>query len=633
MSTPLNSVLPSQFGATEAAPPPTARGWQAWLRALHAAGVRPWPVLGALLLLATLGGAALHFQGRASAAAEQAETAQRSLALLAELRATAESAEAAQRGHALTGDVATLQPLQRLMPRAQALLEELRALVSHDPAQYSRLIALAPLLTQRSDQLASAADARQRGGTAGLAAAVAAADDRRVLQQMQVALAELQASAQATLATARDGAASAASRANLLVLLATVAAMAVSAVALLQGQITAARLAKLRADRRSHHEGQQRLRQLHTRLLESSLAPICLVDREGRIRRANPAAVKLWAGDATQLVGTPLADHAAPEDRRKTEKALEAATQGPQQWQHRWRRADGSWLHLRWSARQALDDGTLVCVAHDDTEAHTLAETLARQAGALQQGEQALAEAAQRAGTAEGRLGEFLSTLSRCLRPPLATLLQQAGNAQQGLHGTQEPKATAAWAQVLERTRGLQDAVEHVLLLGRMEAGQIELKPEAFDVWDTLNRSAALVQGPADRLGLRLRVQLADDLGYAHGDTRRVEQALLHVLQEAVGSAAGGEMTVSARRSAEGLIHVEVGHQRAEGGATSLDELLAPLHDPDKPASAEQLTRLLGVAMARTLLRQMGGSLTAGPQAGRGCVFELTLPADQLPQK
>jgi PAS domain S-box-containing protein len=639
MPSQLHSVLPSQFGAAEGAPPAAAT-WpqrvQRLRRMLTAGGGRQWlPLLVLLVLLAVPAGWAWHSQAQQTALAQQADTAERLLARLAELQALAADIEAGHRGHALTGDAHWLMPLQQAPARSAALLTEARTLASGDAVLFDRLLALAPLLTQRTEQLASAAEQRQRSGPAGLAAALAALDNRRVHDQLQRGIAELRSAAGARAAAAQEQAAAAAASARQATLIVVLLALAVATAALLRSRWLAHKLARQRSDKHHRHEAQARLQQAHQRLLESALAPIAFVCREGRIRRINPAGEALLGSKAAELAGQPLVARVVPEDQRKTERALEAAGNEPgavQAFSHRWRRADGSVLHLRWSAQQALDDGTLVCVAHDDTEARLLAATAAQQATALQAATQAEADARQRAGAAQQRLNDFLATLSRCLRGPLASLLQQAGNAQQGLHGAVDPAATKAWAQVLERTRGLQEAVEHVLLLGRIEAGQLELQREAFDVWDTLNRSVELVRGPATRKGLRVALHLADDLGYAHGDTRRVEQALLHLLQEAVAASSSGDLSVAARRSAEGVIQLEITHPRSDG-ASDLTELLAPLQDADKPASAERLTQLLGVAMARSLLVRMGGTLVAAVQPPQGTAFVITLPADQLPQR
>ncbi|MDP3613601.1 MAG: CHASE3 domain-containing protein, partial [Rubrivivax sp.] len=373
-----------------------------------------------------------------------AESAQQALTRLAELRSSTAAAEASQRGHAITGDPALLEPLAQAAPRAVALLEELRALSSGDPAQYSRLIALAPLLAQRIEQLAAAADLRHRGTAAGTTAAVAAVDNRRLQEQIQRALTGLQTHADAHLLSARAQAAAAAAWTSRLTLLATLLSLAIAIGALVQNQRAKAQVQRLRRERRQQHEGRARVLQAHASLMESSLAPIAFLDREGRIQSINPAFEKLLGQPKASLTGTPMVQHLLPDDLRKTERALDAAATAPQTLAHRWRRADGSLLHLRWSAQLAHDDGTLVCVAQDDTEARTLAATLAQQQESLQLGAQGLADATERKAGAERSLNEFLATLSRCLRAPLSALLQQTANGQQGVHGAQDAAVARA---------------------------------------------------------------------------------------------------------------------------------------------------------------------------------------------
>ncbi|MBX3638518.1 MAG: CHASE3 domain-containing protein, partial [Rubrivivax sp.] len=276
-------------------------------------------MLATLTLLAGLVAWAVLSQDALDGDRSRAEAAERALTRLASLAAVSADAEAAQRGHALSGDAALLEALRQAPARQAALLDELRSLSSADAAQYARVLALAPLLARRGEQLAAAADLRQRGGAAGSAAAQAAVDPRGLQEQIQRALAGLQAEAEAGAAAAREQAASAGTWATRATLLAGMLALLLTGAALLHGQVLAARLASLRGEARARHDGDARLKQAHARLLESSLAPICFIDREGRVRRANPAAEAL-AGPGANLVGQPLVDGVLPEDRRRTER-------------------------------------------------------------------------------------------------------------------------------------------------------------------------------------------------------------------------------------------------------------------------------------------------------------------------
>ncbi len=600
------------------------------IRVLGQASPASWlRLLAALLVLAVAGTAS--YRGTAAAAADAAavERAQRVEALLASLQGLVLGAESAQRGAALSGDPTLMEPHRQAKPLANAQLDELRTLAASSAEQHTRLVALGPLLDQRLEQLAATTEARGRGGPGAPQWLDGVEGNRRTRDRLDIAFAALQSQGRIDLASARQRSQDSASRASSLGLLNTVLALGVAGWALLLGQHTAGRLRRQRSERLSD-EGTLRHAALeHRGLLASPLAPVCFVDAEGRILRSNAACEQLWGWRPEDVAGTPFIARAVPEDQRRTERMLAAAAGNaePQTFDHRCRHADGRGLHLQWSVQVIGEDGLLVCVGRDLTPADALGRQLARQEQTAQQASSELARATERLDAAERRLTEFLATLGRCLQQPLGVIIQQAGNGQQGLLDAPADAATRAWTRVLDCARDLQEVVDNVLDMGRVQAGQLALKSEAFDVWETINHTVDLVRGPAARKGLDMPVRLADDLGYAHGDTQRVAQALANVLRDAVAATAQGEVAVSAIRQ-DGLLRVEVADARAHAAAQDLDDLLAPLHDVSLPATAGQITQLLGLATARGLLQCMGGDLRASRQPPGGMVFVLTLPAD-----
>jgi len=530
------------------------------------------------------------------------------------------------------------------VPQAQATLKArldgLRTLLAGSAEQYTRLVALGPLLASRAEQLA-APEPRARGALAAPGSAPAPATEasdtvRRTQQRLAAAFAELEQEARADLQRAQQRSQAAADAARQLVWASTAAGLLLAGLALLHGQRTAASLRQLRAQRSGGETRQQQLAQRHQRLLASSLAPICFIDAEGRISQTNPACAALWGG--TALRGQAFVGQLLPDDQRKAERALAAATAAaqdtaaaPHTLDLRWRHTDGRVLQLQCSLQAADDDGTVVCVLRDASTEQRLSHELAEQQQALQRRSDEVARQGQRLHAAEDRLNGFLATLNRCLRAPLGSVIQLASNGQQGLAGTQDEIAMMRWTKVLDRARGLQDVMDNVLDLGRAQAGLLPLQHEAFDVAETIEHTVGLVRPLAERKSLVLPVQLAAELGYAHGDTRRFEQALQQVLREAVASTSEGQVLLTARREPADRLRLEVAHLRSEGHAQDLDELLAPLQDPDHPTSAERLGMLLGLATARGLVQRMGGDLRGSLQPPRGFVFELELPADRLP--
>jgi signal transduction histidine kinase len=621
---------------------PSARG-AAWaLRAQQALrdlvsrrpGARGLWLLGALALLAVLGAFAAHRVADAAAQAADSQRAQQALAVLAQLQLALTQAESGP-PDALPQARATLRTHQ----------DSLRTLLAGSAEQYSRLVALGPLLARRTEQLATP-EPRPRVAVAAPGSAPAIASEaseavRRTQQRLAAALAEVDQEARADLQRAQQRSQAAADAARQLVWASIAAGLLLASLALLHGQRTAAALRHLRAHRSGHEAQQQQLAQLHQRLLASSLAPICFIDAEGRISQPNPACTTLW-GD-TPLQGQAFVNQLLPEDQRKAERALAAAAAASasastgdgatatQTLDLRWRHTDGRVLHLQCSLLAADARGNLVCVLRDASAEQRLSCALADGQQALRKRNDDMALQGQRLQAAEARLDGFLATLNRCLRAPLGSVIKLASNGQQGLACTQDEIAVMRWTKVLERARGLQDVVDNVLDLGRAQAGLLPLQNEAFDVAETVEHTVGLVRPLAERKQLKLPVKMDAELGYAHGDTRRFEQALQQVLREAVASTREGEVLLTVRREPADRLRLDVAHLRAEGHAQGLDELLAPLQDPDQAASAERLGLLLGLATARGLVQRMGGDLRGSLQPPRGFVFELELPADRLP--
>lgn len=628
------TLAPSPRGAAWA-----LRGHQA-LRGLvsRRPGARGWWLLGTLALLAVLGAFAAHRVADAAAQAADSQRAQQALAVLAQLQLALTQAEAGP-PDALPQARATLRTHQ----------DSLRTLLAGSAEQYSRLVALGPLLASRTEQLATP-EPRPRVAVAAPGSAPAIAPEaseavRRTQQRLAAALAEVDQEARADLQRAQQRSQAAADAARQLVWASIAAGLLLAGLALLHGQRTAAALQHLRAHRSGHEAQQQQLAQLHQRLLASSLAPICFIDAEGRISQPNPACTTLW-GD-TPLQGQAFVNQLLPEDQRKAERALAAAAAAAaaasasastgdgaaatQTLDLRWRHTDGRVLHLQCSLLAADVRGNLVCVLRDASAEQRLSNALADGQQALRKRNDDMALQGQRLQAAEARLDGFLATLNRCLRAPLGSVIKLASNGQQGLACTQDEIAVMRWTKVLERARGLQDAVDNVLDLGRAQAGLLPLQNEAFDVAETVEHTVGLVRPLAERKQLKLPVKMDAELGYAHGDTRRFEQALQQVLREAVASTSEGEVLLTVRREPADRLRLDVAHLRAEGHAQGLDELLAPLQDPDHAASAERLGLLLGLATARSLVQRMGGDLRGSLQPPRGFVFELELPADRLP--
>jgi PAS domain S-box-containing protein len=108
------------------------------------------------------------------------------------------------------------------------------------------------------------------------------------------------------------------------------------------------------------------------RLFAMSLDFVCTFTADGRFRQINPAwsAALRWSEE--DLLGNEMIDFVHPEDRERTlEQAakLEELGEASADFENRWRRADGSYRWLLWSAHLSRSESLIYAVAKDVTEA------------------------------------------------------------------------------------------------------------------------------------------------------------------------------------------------------------------------------------------------------------------------
>jgi PAS domain S-box-containing protein len=277
------------------------------------------------------------------------------------------------------------------------------------------------------------------------------------------------------------------------------------------------------------------------------------------------------------------------------------------------RRTDGQrrWLLGTSSPRRELDGSTAwFGYMADVTDLRGL-EAASR--------DKAAAEAASRAKT------EFLSRMSHELRTPLNAVLGFA----QLLEMARDPVLAAPHRR---HVRLIREAGEHLLTmigdlldLTRIESGQMALRPEPVPLAPLAEECFALLQAQAAAVPVRI-ASLVGGGSAVRADRTRLKQVLINLLSNAVKyNRAGGSVTLAAR--AEGaMVVVEV----SDSGVGITPEHLARLFEPFQ-RGAHQSGPIegtgIGLAVSKSLVELMDGSIGVQSAPGQGSTFSVRLPA------
>jgi PAS domain S-box-containing protein len=230
-----------------------------------------------------------------------------------------------------------------------------------------------------------------------------------------------------------------------------------------------------------------------------------------------------------------------------------------------------------------------------------------------------------RAEAADRLKSAFLATMSHELRTPLNSIIGFTGIVLQGLAGPLNAEQTKQLGMVRGSARHLLELINDVLDISKIEAGQLEMRAEPFDLRESVDRVAASVRPLADKKGLELVVELAPDVGVMNGDRRRVEQVLINVLNNALKFTERGRVTLFVGLD-EGRMRLRVKDTGIGIKPEDLATLFQPFRQIDTGLSRQHEGTGLGLAICRRLATLMGGDITVSSEWSRGSEFIVTLP-------
>jgi signal transduction histidine kinase len=254
------------------------------------------------------------------------------------------------------------------------------------------------------------------------------------------------------------------------------------------------------------------------------------------------------------------------------------------------------------------------------------------------------AEARWRGAEASDRLkSTFMATMSHELRTPLNSIIGFNDVVLKGMAGDVNPEQTRQLGMAKASALHLLALVNDVLDLSKLEAGQLEVQGETFDIRASVERVIASMRAAASAKRLSLRVDVAPELGEVASDRRRVEQILSNLLSNAVKFTDQGSVTVSVDTMAEftsstrtlGLpgIRFRVNDSGIGIKAEDMENLFKPFCQLDNGRARQDDGTGLGLVISQRLAALLGGEVTVESQWMKGSTFTFTMPfvaGDQL---
>ena len=378
---------------------------------------------------------------------------------------------------------------------------------------------------------------------------------------------------------------------------------------------------RLRQTEEALRESEERFR----RAFEDAPIGMALVNADRRIVRSNKA---LW-----EILGyTPeeLADLCAPpifpvDDLEKDTPLFSQlfgveASSAKQEKQCLSKKGDVLWLSLTASAIRNSEGEILygLLMVENVTE-RKLAEERQKQLLAAEQKARKQAELANRAKD------QFLATVSHELRTPLGAILGWArilGTA------TTDPPTLARALEAIERNANAQaQLIGDILDLSSIISGKLSLNVQTVELPSIIRAAADSVIPAAQSKSVRVRINLAEDIGSIAGDPNRLQQIVWNLLSNAVKfTPSGGEVEVRLER-VNSHIEITVSDSGQGISADFLPHVFEAFSQEDASTSRKHSGLGLGLSIVRQLVELHGGTIQVNSAGeGHGTTFKAKLP-------
>jgi PAS domain S-box-containing protein len=236
-----------------------------------------------------------------------------------------------------------------------------------------------------------------------------------------------------------------------------------------------------------------------------------------------------------------------------------------------------------------------------------------------------LKEAVKKAESADRLKSAFLATMSHELRTPLNSIIGFTGILLQKLVGPLSEEQEKQLKMVQGSARHLLELINDVLDISKIEADQIVLMRDEFDVCDSIRQSIEKIRPMADKKGLQLQADMLPDRVTIISDRRRVEQILINLLNNAVKFTETGSVTIESR-VLDGHLKVAVKDTGIGIKDEDLQTLFKPFRQVDTGITRQYEGTGLGLSICKRLVDLLGGSISVTSEPGLGSTFAFNLP-------
>lgn len=231
------------------------------------------------------------------------------------------------------------------------------------------------------------------------------------------------------------------------------------------------------------------------------------------------------------------------------------------------------------------------------------------------------------AETANKAKSDFLANMSHELRSPLNAIIGFSEVLKDGMSGPLTNEQQEFLHDIYDSGRHLLSLINDILDLSKIEAGMMELEISRFSMRELLEKSLTMLREKAMKHNIVMGLEASDDVGEVSADERKIKQAVINLLGNAVKfTPDGGRVGIAASRH-DGEIWVAVWDTGIGIAKEDLAKLFQAFQQLDASSSKKYEGTGLGLHLTKRLVELHGGRIWVESEVGKGSRFIFAIPA------
>lgn len=219
---------------------------------------------------------------------------------------------------------------------------------------------------------------------------------------------------------------------------------------------------------------------------------------------------------------------------------------------------------------------------------------------------------------------EFISVASHELRAPVTAVVGYLDLLKEKIPNEIQPQLTQEFTTLNALTDDLNNLIEDLLEVSRIEQGRIKITPEVVDVNQTITTVVSKLAPLAQQKSLSLSYQQTT-IPKITTDAKRLSQILTNLVNNSIKYTLKGQVTITATVK---RTEIEIGVKDSGIGIPpqEMQKLFSKFHRVKDEKTLAVRGTGLGLWITKQLVEALGGQIFVESIYGSGSVFTFTLP-------